>query len=87
MCNRLYTKTFSGQVSINGQHIGPWAKKVIGYVQQEDVLRATDTVSESIQFVADTRLPGQNHSGLVKKIVDALALTKVTNSIIGSAAG
>ena len=64
--------------------MGPWAKRHIGYVQQEDNLGAYNTVSETIRLVADLKLRNQNNERLVDRIMDGLNLSHISNSLIGS---
>ncbi|KAH0573931.1 ABC transporter family protein [Spironucleus salmonicida] len=87
VCNRLYTKTFSGEVRFNGKRVGPWIKRRLGYVQQEDILGAEETVFEAVKFVADLKLPGRHHEELTDRTLASLGLAHVRDSLIGAPAG
>ena len=33
MANRIYTKTYTGSITLDGVQVSPWVKNLIGYVQ------------------------------------------------------
>lgn len=87
IANKLYTRTYSGEVKILGKKSGPWIKHEIGYVTQEDVLNPYDTAREAIKFVADMRLPTLNNDILIDRIMQGLGLSHVKDVPVGAGAG
>lgn len=85
------TKSIRGEVYVNGNVIDPTVfQSNIAYVMQEDLLFATATAREALEFSAKMRLPAvvAKNKVLVKAIVDglldSLGLTHVQNTRIGS---
>lgn len=85
------TKSIRGEVYVNGNVVDPTVfQSNIAYVMQEDLLFATATAREALEFSAKMRLPAvvAKNKVLVKAIVDglldSLGLTHVQNTRIGS---
>lgn len=87
IANRVYTRTYEGEIKLLGKPVGPWAKAALGYVAQEDTLHPLDTPAEAVSFVAACRLPGVQHGGLVDSIIEGVQLGHVRDSRIGTAGG
>lgn len=76
-----------GDVKANGVSIFDLKyNKITGNVLQEDILLASLSVRESIQFSADlrTHLNSDEKESRINKIIDDLRLTKVQHTMIGS---
>lgn len=58
----------------------------LGYVMQRDVLVETDTVEESLTFVADVQLshlPRELRRDIVDRVINELGLEKVRHNLVG----
>lgn len=86
MANRIYTKTYTGSITLDSVQVSPWVKNLIGYVQQEDVLYPFDTPREAIEFQAKMKLKSFDPS-LIDRVIGVLGLERVQNDLTGSAAG
>ena len=77
-----------GSVEINGRPCTPEARKWrVGCVSLDDVLPATSTVRELLQFHAALRGPERTAVELsvaVQRVMDALGLTRVAASYVGN---
>ncbi|GAM26682.1 hypothetical protein SAMD00019534_098570 [Acytostelium subglobosum LB1] len=77
----------NGEILFNGKPKTKYFHRVSCYVEQQDVLSATQTVGEAIMFSADCRLPRdtspQKKQELYDSIIDLLNLRKVENYKIG----
>ena len=61
----------------------------LGYVMQRDILVETDTVEESLTFVADvqlSRLPRELRRDIVDRVIDELGLGSIRHNLVGKVA-
>ncbi|EGG18887.1 ABC transporter G family protein [Cavenderia fasciculata] len=79
-----YTK---GQILINGAERTRYFTRISAYVEQLDILPPTQTVRESVQFSAKSRLPQtmpmEEKMAFVENILQTLNLVKISNRLIG----
>ena len=78
----------SGKISVNGQEIyGKEMTKISGFVFQDDVILATQTVREAIRMSALLRLPKtvsvEEKNERVEKVISILNLQKCADTIVG----
>eukprot|EP00741_Cyanophora_paradoxa_P023432 tig00021582_g22636.t1 len=83
------SKTLTGEILLNGRPRDKYFKRIAGYVLQDDVLRSTLTVKETLMFAAELRLPEEmGRTAKEKKVmavIQELGLTKVVDTRIGDA--
>lgn len=90
LANRTKTGTVSGDIYVNGHSLSPSEyKRLIGYVDQEDVMIPTLTVYETILYSALLRLP-RSMSNAAKKfrvmeVMQELGIDGIKDSKIGQA--
>eukprot|EP00924_Labyrinthula_sp_SR-Ha-C_P013400 maker-scaffold_5-snap-gene-1.57-mRNA-1 protein AED:0.26 eAED:0.26 QI:181/1/1/1/1/1/2/123/652 len=84
-------KRVSGDIFVNGVKMEPKEyRRRVAYVMQDDLLFATATVKESLDFSARLRLPPEiandvaQREQIVTDLVESLGLTHVQDSIVGS---
>jgi ABC-type multidrug transport system ATPase subunit/ABC-type multidrug transport system permease subunit len=80
--------TLTGTILANDDDIHSIAyENYVAYVMQEDILLATMTVRECLQFSCDLRTRGEQHKKdrKVERLLDDLVLRKCKDSQIGSA--
>jgi ABC-type multidrug transport system ATPase subunit len=97
LAGRIYSGRSRGhhlqaEVRANGVKVDPHAasfRRRIAYVTQDDALYATATARESLEFSARLRLPNSvsaiDRATLVDDIIASLGLSKVQNTMVGSA--
>eukprot|EP00475_Leptophrys_vorax_P023598 TRINITY_DN3229_c0_g1_i3.p1 TRINITY_DN3229_c0_g1~~TRINITY_DN3229_c0_g1_i3.p1 ORF type:complete len:687 (+),score=141.68 TRINITY_DN3229_c0_g1_i3:16-2076(+) len=77
-----------GSVTVNGEKVTKaFMKRSAGYVLQDDLLLAHQTVRETIEFSAKLRLVGMSASERAKRVeevIGELGLRKVENTFIGN---
>ncbi|CAL1533116.1 unnamed protein product [Lymnaea stagnalis] len=85
--NYIYT----GDIRINGWHIGQCIKGISAYVQQDDLFIGTLTVREQLQFRAllrmDKRLDRSARLSRVEAVITEMGLIGCANNRIGDAGG
>lgn len=81
-------------ITINGRNVYDEFEKVkyeIGFVPQQELLRGTDTVHNTLQDAAKLRLPKEitkkEKSEKIDKVMDLFGLTKVKDSLISKLSG
>lgn len=86
LAKRYVAKTWCGSIKFLDKDLGPWMKPYLGYVMQEDTLYPLNTCREYLQFTADMKLKGDRgvKKTLVTQIIDAMGLTGVGDSLIGT---
>ncbi|KAK9808606.1 hypothetical protein WJX72_000468 [[Myrmecia] bisecta] len=76
-----------GSVLYNGERLTKRAKRLVGFVLQDDLLYETLTVWETLYFAAMLRLPKEmsteDKKQRVQNVITALGLEKCKNTIIG----
>lgn len=80
--------TLTGSILANEEEIHSIAyENYVAYVMQEDILLATMTVKECLQFSCDLRTKGEQHkkNRKVERLLDDLVLRKCKDSQIGNA--
>eukprot|EP00808_Paulinella_micropora_P004389 g47150.t1 len=84
--------TMEGAMHVNG-HPVPFGKKAVlqrlfGYVQQHDLVLATQTVREAITMAANLKLPAtmsqQDKIARVEQVISMLKLDKCADSMVGN---
>jgi ABC-type multidrug transport system ATPase subunit len=87
LAGRVSTGDIGGTMLVNGQKRGPLWRRVIGYVEQEDLMYRTLTVRETLSYAALLRLPlyltRKQKLERVNEIIHQLGLEKCQNSLIG----
>eukprot|EP00924_Labyrinthula_sp_SR-Ha-C_P011236 maker-scaffold_48-snap-gene-1.43-mRNA-1 protein AED:0.30 eAED:0.30 QI:5/1/1/1/1/1/2/79/656 len=84
-------KKVKGTILVNGVLSDPKEyRRKVAYVMQDDVLFATATVKESLDFSARLRLEPETandnikRSEIVNDLLDSLGLTEIQDSVVGS---
>ncbi|ORY93038.1 hypothetical protein BCR43DRAFT_552310 [Syncephalastrum racemosum] len=90
LANRTKTGTKSGDVYVNGHTLSPSEyKRLIGYVDQEDMMIPTLTVYETILYSALLRLPRSMSTAAKKfrvmEVMQELGIESIKDSRIGQA--
>lgn len=88
LAKRTKSGTASGQVLLNGQEVSPaHYKKLIGYVDQEEVMIPTLTVYETILYSALLRLPSSMSDAAKKfrvmEVMQELGIDAIKDAKIG----
>ncbi|CEG77576.1 Putative ATP-binding cassette, subfamily G (WHITE), member 2 [Rhizopus microsporus] len=88
LAKRLKSGTATGSIYLNGQNVAPEQyKKLIGYVDQEDVMIPTLTVYETILYSALLRLPRSMSTAAKKfrvmEVMQELGIDGIKDSKIG----
>eukprot|EP01120_Amphizonella_sp_Union-15-10_P010524 TRINITY_DN4225_c0_g1_i1.p1 TRINITY_DN4225_c0_g1~~TRINITY_DN4225_c0_g1_i1.p1 ORF type:complete len:645 (+),score=104.75 TRINITY_DN4225_c0_g1_i1:69-2003(+) len=87
LSGRIKPHLYNGSVVINGQPTTrKLLKRVVGFVPQDDILLGSQTVRESLQFVANLKLSHLSQSerdARVQSIIDELGLRKCSDSLVG----
>lgn len=88
LAKRTKSGTASGQVLLNGQEVSPAQyKKLIGYVDQEEVMIPTLTVYETILYSALLRLPSSMSDAAKKyrvmEVMQELGIDAIKDAKIG----
>lgn len=77
----------NGEITMNGKKATKTLRRKIGYVLQEDVFFSHLTVSETLKFVGDIRLPDSMKKDdkykIVDEVIDELGLRKCAKTIMG----
>ena len=87
LAGRVPTGTIGGQVLVNGQRRQRNWKRIIGYVEQDDVMYRTLTVRETIRYAALLRLPRaftrKQRYARVEQVINELGLIDCADNLIG----
>lgn len=87
LAGRVATGDIEGEILVNSRPRGQNWKRVVGYVEQDDVMYRTLTVRETITFAALLRLPRyftkEQKKARVEEVITELGLAKCANTIIG----
>lgn len=80
--------SLTGSLSINNQRLTKsFAKRLLGYVMQDNLMFTKQTVYETLKFSADLRLPSEiseeDRIRKVKEVIEDLGLKKVQYTYIG----
>lgn len=91
LANRNKTGTLKGKILINEEAVNQNKKgfrRLSGYVYQDDCLKATLSVRETLMFYANLQLPSsvsqEEKMKRVENLIDDLGLRKVADTKIGS---
>lgn len=87
--SRLSTRSSKGLFYLNGVPIDPQhLRRISGYVEQEDALIGSLTVSETLDFAIRLSTPSTSKTERLARIdmlLTAFGLTDLTNDLIGTA--
>lgn len=87
LAGRVNSGNIEGIVSVNKRKRGPQWRRVIGYVEQEDLFYRNLTVKETLSYAALLRLPRyltrEQKLQRVEEIIVQLGLEECQNTIIG----
>uniref|UniRef100_A0ACD5VTN0 Uncharacterized protein n=1 Tax=Avena sativa TaxID=4498 RepID=A0ACD5VTN0_AVESA len=88
LANRISRDALKGTVTLNGEPLtGNILKSMSAYVMQDDLLFPMLTVTETLSFAADFRLPrslsAAKKRARVQALIDQLGLRAAANTIIG----
>ncbi|KAM3352387.1 hypothetical protein ACQJBY_023941 [Aegilops geniculata] len=88
LANRISRDALKGSVTLNGEPLtGNILKSMSAYVMQDDLLFPMLTVTETLSFAADFRLPrslcAAKKRARVHALIDQLGLRAAANTIIG----
>ena len=87
LAGRIAGGVITGDILVNGKKRGRDWKRIVGYVQQEDVFQETLTVEETIRFAATLKLPrtmdAREKEARVQRVIQSTGLGRVAQSYIG----
>ncbi|KAL5222616.1 hypothetical protein ABZP36_027329 [Zizania latifolia] len=88
LANRISRDSLKGDVTLNGEALtGNIIKSISSYVMQDDLLFPMLTVTETLSFAAEFRLPRalspSKKRARVQALIDQLGLRPAANTIIG----
>ncbi|XP_006644973.2 ABC transporter G family member 6 [Oryza brachyantha] len=88
LANRISRDSLKGSVTLNGEALtGNIIKSISAYVMQDDLLFPMLTVTETLSFAAEFRLPrslpATKKRARVQTLIDQLGLRAAENTIIG----
>jgi ABC-type multidrug transport system ATPase subunit/ABC-type multidrug transport system permease subunit len=88
LANRISRDALKGAVTLNGEPlVGDIIKSISAYVMQDDLLFPTLTVTETLSFAAEFRLPRAlppaKKRARVQALIDQLGLRAAADTIIG----
>lgn len=89
LAGRVRAGDIEGDILVNGLPRATNWKRVVGYVQQDDIMYHMLTVEETIRFAASFKLPrdmtASEKNARVQQVINALGLSAVAKSKIGDA--
>ena len=88
IAGRKTAGTIEGEILVNGHpKVTATFNRMCGYVEQQDIHTATQTVREALQFSALLRLPREvsaaQREAFVNEVLDILELTPIADRVIG----
>lgn len=87
LAGRIGVGEITGTIRVNGKPRADNWKRVVAYVEQDDIMYRTLTVRETITFAANLKLPGhltkEQRKERVDAVMTALGLMPVADTIIG----
>ncbi|KAH8684374.1 putative ABC transporter G family member 11 [Tricladium varicosporioides] len=88
LCSRKTTGTVRGKILADGNPVGGWFKRGVGYCEQLDIHEPTQTVREALRFSAYLRQPHtvakEEKNNYVEELISLLEMEDFSNALIGT---